>query len=168
MIGTPTCQKRSSHVRGATHTLARRIKLAAASNPLTQARPHNLAELRIGGGTWFPLYPRASVVPPTGRHHEEHVEESPTNLPAGHSSPTPPQIPDASANHALQSRKLGALTWLLSYPSTMVGAPSSRHHRQHVEGVNHAFSRRARLTYTPNPLIQFQTTPWRGGANSAL
>ena len=38
MVGTLTYQHRSPDVRGVTPTLARRTKLAAASNPLTPAQ----------------------------------------------------------------------------------------------------------------------------------
>ena len=43
---------------GVTDTLARRTKLAEAHNPLTQARHHNLAELRIRG--WEDVDPSLS------------------------------------------------------------------------------------------------------------
>ena len=45
---------------GVTDTLARRTKLAAASNPLTQARHHNLAELRIRGWDVDPSLSKSS------------------------------------------------------------------------------------------------------------
>ncbi len=42
-----TCSQGCAHRRGVTYTLARRAKLAKAPNPLTQARHHSLAEVRI-------------------------------------------------------------------------------------------------------------------------
>ena len=63
-----------------------------------------------------------------------------------------PHPPDSSANHALERRKLGALTWLLCDPSTPVGAQTSRHHWQHAEGVNHAVACRLPPANTRNPL----------------
>ena len=137
-------------------------KLAEAPNPLTQARHQTLRRCGFGAGTWFPLYPRAPGVPPTSRHHRQHVQESATHSLAVNCSLTPPSNPLTKSRTMLwrgaNSALVLALAWLLWDQSTMVGAQTSRHHWQHVEGVSLTIACRLPPANTRNPLPHYKNT----------
>ena len=110
---TATCPHRLSHVWGVTHTLARRTKLVAASNPLTQAGPHNLAELRIRSWDVVPSLSKSSRGCSNVQASRVTCATSYAHIGLPHTAHLHPQPPDSMSNHALERRKLGALTWLL-------------------------------------------------------
>ena len=88
-------------------------------------------------------FQRLGIQPACGGSHPHH------GLP--YTAPLHPQPPAPVSNRALDSRKLGALTWLLRDPGTTVVAQTSRHRGQHVAGVNHAIACRKPPANTRNP-----------------
>ena len=111
-----------------------------------------LAELHTRGGHAVPAAPKS----PSGASNVYAsritcgVSYAGVGLPyKPHFTPRPR---DRTANPILMWRKLGALTWFLCDPCTPVGAPASRHPREHVEGVTGPVAYLTMPTKTRNPL----------------
>ena len=80
-----------------------------------------------------------------------------------------PQRPGQTWNRHFQRRERGALTLFLRDPCTPVGAPTSRHHRAHVEGVTGPVAYLTIPATTRNPLTMCATpTSHHPGAHPGM